>query len=226
MSGISSRHILCRQTEYRSIISPDHRLCRFAKISGHPAISRIAVYFGSPKHRGIYLISIGISQIFIDFTGYHDSSIIRVYQNIIASISRCSESKNIYLTKCYALRNISTRHLTSAHGGRMSNSARQAVCRSSLCCRHTFSVMPKKARNRYIMMPKQATCRSSTCCRHVYEVKAQSGRNRHKKYAHEVNMSNQLCWRHLMSVNRHRKYIYAHGANVSNQLELENIGCR
>ena len=95
MSGISSRHILCRQTEYRSAISPDHRLCRFAKISGHPAISRITVYFGLPKYHGIYLLSTGISQRFIGVTDYHNSSIIRAYQNIIASISRCVESKNI-----------------------------------------------------------------------------------------------------------------------------------
>ena len=78
-----------------STISPDRRLCRFAKVSGHPAISRIAVYFGSPKYRAIYLISTGISQIFIDFADYHDPSVTRVYQNIIASISRGIKSKNI-----------------------------------------------------------------------------------------------------------------------------------
>ena len=92
---------------------------------------------------------------------------------------------------------------------------RTAVCRSSSCCRHTISVMPKRARNRYIIMPKQAICRSSSRCQHIYAIKAQSGRNRHKKYAHAGTMSIQqkaVDIRHMRN---------SHADFMSNQLRLE-----
>ena len=101
---------------------------------------------------------------------------------------------------------------------------RTAVCRSSLCCRHTISVMPRKARNRYIIMPKQAICRSSTCCRHIYEVKAQSGRNRHIKNIYmpmRPIYQTSLCWRHRILVNRHT--INAHAGRMSIQQKAADI---
>ena len=110
------------------------------------------------------------------------------YHHYLSALSR----KISNLTECCALRDISARHLTSAHEGRMSNSVKEG-CIS--CCRHTISVMPMKARNRYIIMPKQAICRSSSCCRHIYSIKAQCGRIRHMKYAHAGFMSNrQWLW--------------------------------
>ena len=103
-----------------------HRLSRVAKVSRHHPISLIAVHVGMPKYHGVSLISASISRSF-SLPALLTIMILQLYElieyhSIIISVLRVEK----YLISPSVTRwEISqTRHLTSAHEGRMSNSAK------------------------------------------------------------------------------------------------------
>ena len=110
---------------YHSTISPDHR--RFAKTSGHHAISQSSFISVQKISTGLCLMSllscISIRHINKELSIIPDQQLCNgiKYQSIMVS----------HLTECYVLRSVSTHPVTLPM---------QALCQTSLCWRHLISV--------------------------------------------------------------------------------------
>ena len=89
---------------YHSTISPDHRLCRFAKTSGHHAISQSSFISVQKISTGLCLISL-LSCISIRHIN-QELSIIPDHQ--LCSGIKYHSIKVSHLTKCCVMRNVST----------------------------------------------------------------------------------------------------------------------
>ena len=98
--SISSRHILCRQIRVSRLNISRSPLCRFAKISGHHAISQSSFISGQKISTGLCLVSllscISIRHINQELSIIPDHQLCNSikYQSIMVS----------HLTGCYVLR--------------------------------------------------------------------------------------------------------------------------